>query len=152
MTNFSENEIDRMRDIFSKIDKDKNGEISVKELRRALKKTGIDFTCKGIHTIMKQVDENGDGRINCEEFTKCMANLPKQKENHAYSQAIKAFIKFDKNHDGFIDIDELKEALEDLNLETDPKKMEKIFETLDTDDNGQVDYIEFGTLVEVIYT
>ena len=52
---------------FNNIDVDRNGEISMREMRRFLKKQGMDS--KSIKALIKKLDANGDGRISREEFT-----------------------------------------------------------------------------------
>ena len=51
---------------FDNIDVDKNGEISMREMRRYLKKQGMD--AKSIAALIKKLDANGDGRISRDEF------------------------------------------------------------------------------------
>ena len=51
---------------FNAFDKDGNGKISKAELCDAL----IEFTdCKNIESIIKEIDSNGDGEIDLQEFT-----------------------------------------------------------------------------------
>ena len=60
---------------------------------------------------------------------------------------MQAFMLFDKNCDGVIDIDELKVAMEELHLESDPDKVEQLFKDLNTNQDGAIDYIEFARLL-----
>ena len=51
---------------YNNIDVDRNGEISMREMRRFLKKQGMDS--KSIKALIKKLDANGDGRISRDEF------------------------------------------------------------------------------------
>ena len=54
------------------------------------------------------------------------------------------FISYDKNQDGNISLEELKLGLKQLNSEAlDYNDIEKIYKTLDTDNNGKIFYTEF---------
>ena len=153
--NLSEEDIGRILTIFQSIDKNSDGEITVAELRQALISAGQDYTLKDVQKIVKKVDRNGDGRVAWEEF---LALMSKKKESvkrvgdkevsgEEYSRAIEAFKIFDKNNDGVIDMKELMEAMKELQLEEDPKKVEKLLKDLDKNGDGSIDYEEFASLL-----
>ena len=56
---------------------------------------------------------------------------------------------FDKNNDGMIELDELKEAMKELQLEQDPAKVEQLLKDLDKNGDGLIDYVEFGRLLGI---
>ena len=66
-----------------------------------------------------------------------------------YDQAMQAFKLFDNNGDGMIDLHELKEAMETLQLEQDPTKVEQLFKDLDKNGDATIDYVEFGRLLGI---
>ena len=153
--NLSEEDFGRILTIFQSIDKNSDGEITVAELRQALISAGQDYTLKDVQKIVKKVDRNGDGRVAWEEF---LALMSKKKESvkkvgdkgvsgEEYSRAIEAFKIFDKNNDGVIDMKELMEAMKELQLEEDPKKVEKLLKDLDKNGDGSIDYEEFASLL-----
>ena len=55
------------------------------------------------------------------------------------------FKEFDINNDGMINLEEFKEGLIKLNVETAAFDIENIFKEIDTDKNGVIDYTEFLT-------
>ena len=57
---------------FSYFDKDNSGTISPDEIRKAL---GIDSSDKHLNSLIAEVDENGDGEIQFDEFCNMMRKL-----------------------------------------------------------------------------
>merc|ERR1711915_856773 len=110
----------------------------------------LDYTLKDVQNLVKKADKNGDGKVVREEFHDMMVEyLQKQKteqkfdvepkeaaSEQEYNNAMRAFKMFDKNEDGIIDINELKEAMKTLDLEQDPDKVEQLFKDLDKNGMG----------------
>lgn len=53
---------------FMKLDRDGNGWLSPKELRKALKSQSSKLSKDEVKEIIASVDKDGDGRISIEEF------------------------------------------------------------------------------------
>ena len=53
------------------------------------------------------------------------------------------FRKIDANHDGFISIDELKNALSDEGNWFEMKELKQLMDSIDVDKNGKINYTEF---------
>ena len=54
---------------------------------------------------------------------------------------------FDKNGDGTLDAAELLPALQELGLTVNARQGARILKQWDSDGNGMIDLVEFGTLV-----
>ena len=63
---------DKLRAAFRLFDKDNSGTISPEEIRKAL---GIDSSDKHLKKLISEVDENGDGEIQFDEFCSMMRRL-----------------------------------------------------------------------------
>eukprot|EP00003_Mantamonas_plastica_P007356 TRINITY_DN1617_c0_g1_i7.p1 TRINITY_DN1617_c0_g1~~TRINITY_DN1617_c0_g1_i7.p1 ORF type:complete len:256 (-),score=79.08 TRINITY_DN1617_c0_g1_i7:254-1021(-) len=59
---------EQIRDMFGMFDKDGNGIISVDEFRAALTHLGTQLEVDELDELIKEVDENGDGEVDVEEF------------------------------------------------------------------------------------
>jgi calmodulin len=55
-----------LRETFELFDKDKNGYISLNELRAIMKNIGEDLSDIELENLLKEYDDDRDGRINCE--------------------------------------------------------------------------------------
>ncbi|TKY56724.1 calcium-binding protein CML23 [Spatholobus suberectus] len=62
-----------LRDAFDLYDVDKNGLISAKELHDVLRKLGEKCSLGDCRRMISNVDADGDGNVNFEEFKKMMA-------------------------------------------------------------------------------
>ncbi|XP_017283740.1 calcium-binding protein 2-like [Kryptolebias marmoratus] len=66
--------VKELRDAFREFDSNGDGQISLMELREAMKKLmGEQVTNKEISEILKDVDLNGDGLVDFEEFVRMMS-------------------------------------------------------------------------------
>ncbi len=66
--NLSPKQIEEFRKVFNNWDKDKNGQISLPELRAALNACGGIFTEQEIQELMKVGDVDGNGMLSFKEF------------------------------------------------------------------------------------
>ncbi|CAE6971761.1 MRL1 [Symbiodinium natans] len=57
-----------LRELFELADTDNNGAISARELRAALRVLGIDMQLSNVRQAVAELDTNGDGEINFDEF------------------------------------------------------------------------------------
>ncbi|CAI0450897.1 unnamed protein product [Linum tenue] len=66
---------DEIRQIFDKFDKNGDGKISCSEVVDSLKELGTAVTAAEVDKKMiRQVDQDGDGSVNFEEFKKMMSS------------------------------------------------------------------------------
>lgn len=62
-----------LKDAFDLYDGDKNGLISANELHKVMKNLGLKCSMSDCMKMISQVDEDGDGSVNFEEFKKMMS-------------------------------------------------------------------------------
>ncbi|KAG7012210.1 Calcium-dependent protein kinase 10 [Cucurbita argyrosperma subsp. argyrosperma] len=101
-------EVEVIRDMFSLMDTDNDGKVSFEELKAGLKKVGSQLGEPEMKMLMEVRMEND------EHFRR-------------------AFMFFDKNESGFIELDELRKALADEASETDSDVLNEIMREVDTD-------------------
>ncbi|XP_042274681.1 calcium-binding protein 2-like isoform X2 [Thunnus maccoyii] len=66
--------VKELRDAFKEFDSNGDGQISITELREAMKKLmGEQVTNREINEILRDVDLNGDGLVDFEEFVRMMS-------------------------------------------------------------------------------
>jgi hypothetical protein len=66
--NASETELERLAKIFVLVDKDGSGAVGVHELADALLLMGVKFSAKKKDEILAEIDQNGDGEVDYDEF------------------------------------------------------------------------------------
>ncbi|XP_028120225.1 calcium-dependent protein kinase 10-like isoform X2 [Camellia sinensis] len=92
-----------------------------------------------------RADVDGNGILDYGEFVAVTIHLQKM-ENDAHFR--EAFMFFDKDGSGYIELDELREALADESGETDADVLNEIMREVDTDKDGQISYDEFVAMMK----
>jgi len=73
----SEEEIQILKHEFEQYDQDNGGNITVEEFGRVMKASGQNPTDEELQQIIKEVDLDGDGTINFDEFIAMMTGRPR---------------------------------------------------------------------------
>ncbi|CAH9064972.1 unnamed protein product [Cuscuta europaea] len=140
-----EEELADLKDQFSAIDVDKNGVISLEEMRLALAKD-LPWKLKEsrVIEILQAIDSNTDGLVDFQEFVAATLHV-NQMEGHNSEKweqrSLAAFEKFDIDRDGYITPDELKMHT-GLRGSIDP-----LLEEADIDKDGRISLLEFRRLL-----
>ena len=100
------------KEVFSLFDKDGDGTVSTKELGVVMRALGQNPTDAEIAEMIKEVDENGDGDVDFDEF--CGLMVKKMNENEPEEELVEVFKIFDKNNDEKIDAEDLKIIFQEL--------------------------------------
>ncbi|XP_071706396.1 calcium-dependent protein kinase 24-like [Rutidosis leptorrhynchoides] len=144
--NLPDEQIDGLKKMFYEMDKDKNGSLTFEELKDGLSTIGDQpVTDPEIQMFMEAADLDHNGVLNCEEFLTIVVHLKKISNEE---QLRKAFHHFDKNKNGYIEFDELKDCLFDGQLDPHNEKMvHEIIIDADLDKDGRISYPEFSAMM-----
>ncbi|XP_024969745.1 calcium-dependent protein kinase 24-like [Cynara cardunculus var. scolymus] len=144
--NLPDEQINGLKKMFHDMDKDKNGALTFQELKDGLssnKDQPIDDP--DIKMFMEAADLDHNGVLNCEEFLTMVVHLKKISNEDQLRQA---FHHFDRNRNGYIEFDELKECLFDGHLNPHNEKMvHEIIVDADLDKDGRISYPEFAAMM-----
>lgn len=91
--------------------------------------------------MISEVDANGNGTIEFGEFLALMAR--KMKETDAEEELKEAFKVFDKDQNGYISANELRNVMINLGEKLTDEEVEQMIREADIDGDGQVNYEEF---------
>ena len=94
----TEEQTAEFREAFALFDKDGDGTISTKELGTVMNSLGQKPTIAELETMIKEVDIDGNGEIDFEEFLTMMAK--KLKETDLEEDIREAFRVFDNKNSG----------------------------------------------------
>ena len=128
---------------FASIDTNGDGYISAEELNAAQKGS----LPKQNEETMSVLDKDGDGYASMQEYTAFYSQLSEQKNS---KELEKNFKMLDSNHDGKLDIDELKSFRESTMDDTNKNFMDM----LDSDHDGKVsrqEYDDFAKSMEEMF-
>ncbi|KAG6545153.1 hypothetical protein Mapa_013418 [Marchantia paleacea] len=137
-------EIEGLRDMFQMMDTDNSGAITFEELKAGLQKIGSQLAESEVRLLMEAADVDGNGTLDYGEFVAASIHLQRM-DNEEHLQ--KAFAHFDRNGSGYIDMDELREALGDDLGPNDTDVIQDIMHEVDTDKDGQISYEEFASMM-----
>jgi calcium-dependent protein kinase len=128
--------------LFKLFNEQGDGKLTKDELKNALLNFVTEDYLNNIDDIFIILDGDRDGFIDYEEFLR--ACLPKNEilndEILAY-----AFNFFDKDHSGYIKVDQIKIYF--VNQNVSENVFSKIFEEIDTNGDGKIDYSEFKNMM-----
>ena len=135
-------EVQEIYNVFNAIDGNCDGKINKTELFQTLKKFYNNKRSETqilieVDTIFKNIDNDGNGSIEYEEFVRAVIG----KEKLLSDDFIKhTFNFFDKDQSGEITIEELKHI---FNNKISEEKIKKIIQDIDIDGNQEINYEEF---------
>eukprot|EP01126_Amoeba_proteus_P002059 TRINITY_DN1064_c0_g1_i3.p1 TRINITY_DN1064_c0_g1~~TRINITY_DN1064_c0_g1_i3.p1 ORF type:complete len:149 (-),score=50.71 TRINITY_DN1064_c0_g1_i3:93-539(-) len=144
MTQITEEYREELREAFYMFDKNRDGSISVNELSQVLRNLNQAATDAEINEMIRQVDKDGDGEIDFEEFVSMMANAKCSTEE----EMRQAFAVFDSDGNGFIDKKELRSVLQQLGEEVDEDQLNEMMRSADINNDGTIDYNEFVKMMK----
>ena len=138
-------QIDEFKTAFALFDKNGDGTISTKELGCIKRAYGHDHTEAELKDMIGEFDKNGDGAIDFEEFLIMMEQ--KMAETKSKLDIDETFKVLDKDGNGFISADELKQVINNLGEKLTDEEVNELIREADIDDDGQINYEEFVLLL-----
>ncbi|PHU05318.1 Calcium-dependent protein kinase 7 [Capsicum chinense] len=141
----SNEEVEDLKEMFSKIDTDNDGIVSVEELKAGLQKVNSQLADSEIKMLIEAIDTNGKGTLDYGEFIAISLHLQRMSnDEHLH----RAFSFFDKDGNGYIEPDELRDALMEDGSDDCTNVANDIFQEVDTDKDGRISYDEFAAMMK----
>ncbi|WRX25650.1 Protein kinase domain - like 10 [Theobroma cacao] len=138
-------EVAGIKEVFQLMDTGNRGKINIDELRVGLHKLGHTIPDADLQILMEAGDVDRDGYLDYGEFVAISVHLRKMGNDEHLK---KAFEFFDRNQSGFIEIEELRDALAD-EVETNSEEViSAIMHDVDTDKDGRISYDEFAAMMK----
>ncbi|XP_057440723.1 calmodulin-like protein 11 isoform X1 [Lotus japonicus] len=136
-----EEQIGEFLEAFCLFDKDGDGCITMEELGTAIRALDLHPTVEELQIMMNEVDTDGNGTIEFEEFLNLMAR--KMKESEAEQELMEAFRVFDKDQDGYISPSEMRSVLRTVGEKVTDEELGQMIKVADLDGDGLLDYQDF---------
>lgn len=142
-----EKEIGSLITEFNKLDADGDGVISIAEFKESISKLGRNST-QEIIDVFNEIDADKSGTINYTEFIAATMNQSIYLKEEKLFQAFKMF---DKNNDGFISAEEIKNVLgNDPKYKDSNELWTQMIKECDANGDGKIDYNEFIRLMSSV--
>jgi len=134
----SEQQQKELKEAFSIFDKNGDGGISNDELKIFLETLGQKPTDKEVSALMKEVDADGNGEIDFDEFLQMMIRQlnPEDKED----EIARVFAVFDPEKKGYIKEADLVAAFTSMGDLMSLKDVEEIIKAADKTADGHIDF------------
>ncbi|KAJ4959163.1 hypothetical protein NE237_026274 [Protea cynaroides] len=147
--------------VFATFDKNGDGFITKLELGESLKNMGLLTTEEEVASMVADLDSNGDGLIDLDEFCKLYESMEKgrgrkdgeEEETEVHDDEERdlreAFAVFDGNGDGLISVEELGLVLSSMGLKKGfvIKDCREMISMVDMDGDGMVNFDEFKKMM-----
>ncbi|KAL3120797.1 hypothetical protein niasHT_008089 [Heterodera trifolii] len=134
-------QVAEFKEAFELFDKNGDGRVTASELGVVMHSLGHSPTEEELHEMVREIDENGNGSIELDEFIKMMSRKEKESENE--KELREAFQVFDKDNDGFISPVELRFVMQNLGEELTESEVHEMIREADLDGDGKVNFNEF---------
>lgn len=133
----SSDEVGTLQKIFKEIDKNGDGLLSRREIRKALE-DNTKFSDEDIAQLIEKVDLDRNDKVNYSEFLAATVNWEKEMSRERLEKAFRAL---DSDHSGKISKDELMQAFGGSHMSS--SHFEEMINEADANGDGEIDLEEF---------
>lgn len=132
--------------MFEKLDSDKTGTITFEKLKMGLIEIGSQLTEHEVRMLMEAADVEGNGTLDYGEFVAATVHLQRLDDDEHLRRA---FDVFDVDGSGYIETEELREAVGEAmtELSSEPDVVQAILSEVDLDKDGRISYEEFAVMM-----
>ncbi len=130
---------------FKIFDKNNDGQITQDELKQLLNNIGQKPSDSEIQDMINEIDIDGDGKINFDNFITLMEKKLRDHDNE--EELIETFKVFDKDGIGFITFNNLKDVIKNLGLNYSDDEIMEMIKECDLDNDMMINYDEFTKMV-----
>jgi len=141
----SETEVEEIKEAFDLFDTDHSVTITPSELKTALASLGFEGKTQAIVQMMSDVDEDGSGMIDFEEFLDMMTAKMSDKDTRA--DIAKVFELYDDDNIGKISLRNMKRVAKELGETMNDKDLGEMIERADTDNDGEITLDDFYAIM-----
>ena len=136
---------EELREYFDMFDRDGDGLVNKIDLGNILRCIGYEQSEQDIIEWISEFDEDGDKKINFEEFISLMIRY--LIGNDVEDELIEAFKIFDKGGNGMITVNELKHVMMTLGEKLPEEEVDEMIKEADPNNEGIIQYSEFAKVL-----
>ncbi|XP_013777290.1 troponin C-like [Limulus polyphemus] len=137
-------QVQMLRKAFDMFDREKNGIINTNMVSTILRTLGQTFEEKDLKDLISEIDQDGSGELEFEEFMALAARFLVEEDAEAMQEELReAFRLYDKQGQGYINVSDLRDILRALDDKLTEDELDEMIAEIDTDGSGTVDFDEF---------
>ncbi|XP_048586172.1 calmodulin-like protein 12 [Nematostella vectensis] len=149
LDHLSDEQISEYKEAFYMYDADGSGHVTTKELHKAMRTLGFNPTEEEIQEMVNEVDYDGNGVLDFNEFVDLMENQKKPDEEE--QDLINAFHVFDSDDKGYIEASELRDLLCGMEKKIPEDELQDMLRYYGLDKDRRVLLMEFAELLDPVY-
>jgi Ca2+-binding EF-hand superfamily protein len=127
-----------LRKVFNHFDDDGSGSVNGSELKEILNRLNVKLSDKAFDALMLEIDANGTGQMDFDEFCTVMAPVMTGKFDD--EDLYFAFKKFDTDNSGLLNIDELQQVLAKIGQNYSEKQIKDLIRTVNNRNDGTITF------------
>nr|ACD11814.1 hypothetical protein [Isometrus maculatus] len=140
----SAEQVEMLKKAFDMFDREKKGYINSDMVGTILRSMGQSFNERELRELITEVDADGSGEIEFDEFLVLTARFLLEEDSAAMEQELReAFRLYDKEGNGYINVSDLRQILRALDDKLTEDELDEMIAEIDTDGSGTVDFEEF---------
>merc|ERR1712025_402668 len=147
-TGLDEERVESLKKGFEGFDKEAAGTISQTTMQMILESIGIDCKKDEMESYASEVDENATGKFSFLQFCQVAAKFMIEDDEEQMKEELKeTFRIYDKDGQGFITNEILKDILREIDSTLTEEDLDHIVEEVDEDGSGTMDFEEFQEMM-----
>ncbi len=141
----SADEVEEIKEAFDIFDVDQSGAISVSELLNAMRSLGFDTKNPAIFKMISDMDEDGNGEIEFDEFLDMMT--ARISDTNTKEDLERVFKLFDEDRNGEITVENLRRVAKELGEDIPDDELNEIIMRADLDGDGKLSFDDFFAVI-----
>jgi len=147
-TGLDHEQIDSLKKGFEGFDKEGSGTINQTTMQMILKSMSVECNKTDMDNYAAEVDEEDSGKFTFLQFCSVAAKFMVEDDEEQMKEELKeAFRIYDKECQGFITNDVLKDILREIDSTLTEEDLDHIVEEVDEDGSGTMDFDEFQEMM-----
>lgn len=142
----TEKKIAELREAFEIFDRDRDDYITIQELSEIMRNLGNAPSEGEIQDMIREVDIDGNGNINFQEYISLMAR--RMRDGDLEEEMKQVFKLFDRDGNGKVGASELKSLMIGIGEKITDDEVEDMIREADKDGDGFISYEEFKDIIE----
>ncbi|CAH2241193.1 troponin C, isoallergen Bla g 6.0101-like [Pararge aegeria] len=145
MDELDQNQIQMLKKAFDTFDREKKGVIGTDMIGTILEMLGQEIDDTTLSEIIKEYDQNDTGTLEFKEFCSLASRFMTEEldAEAMLAELREAFRLYDREGNGYITTDVLKEIFKELDNTLSNEELEAMITEIDADGSGTVDFDEF---------